>query len=90
MNSIGVSRKKDAWETAGMFKTEKELCVHIKPGNLIPETAVMVLLIGAPFLHYLIFLKTSRTSRRHFIPWPTLSSSSKQSALCTLSDAPKY
>ena len=81
MNCIGISMKKDMWETAGMFKTEKELCVHIKTGNLLPETAVIVLLFGASFHDYLIVLKTPRTLRIHFIPCHTLSSSSKHSVL---------
>lgn len=34
MKYIGVSRKKDMWKTAGMFKTEDELFIRIKPENL--------------------------------------------------------
>lgn len=34
MKCIGVSRKKDMWKTAGMFKTEDKLFIHIKPENL--------------------------------------------------------
>lgn len=73
-NCTGVSRKKDMWKTAGMFKTGKELCIHIKPGNLLPETAVIVLPIRASFHDYLIFPKISVTSRRHFIPCQVLAS----------------
>lgn len=74
MNCIGASRMKDIWKTAGTFKTEKELCIHIKPGNLLPETAVIVLPGKASFHDYLIFPKTSRTSRKHFIPCQVLAS----------------
>lgn len=35
MKYFGVSKKKDMWETAGMFKAEGELFPHIKPGNLL-------------------------------------------------------
>lgn len=55
---IVVSRKKVCGKTADMFKTNDQLFIYIKTGNLLLETSRKILLIRALFQYYLSFLRS--------------------------------